>query len=671
MAGSDAIIVGEGWISEHYFSTDATKESFRANVSERRKSWDDEDNEGRETPRSRFVTARQDLERDLAVTTELLDPSAEAAAVGDGRTADDVAADVHERLLDILGFTGHGLVLDRNGPLLRVSAPGVENGPHWWCFPLARSARSRICLPRDAVTLPEPVQLAEDGEEIKSVAKLVSSLFVAEERPGFVLVLAGRWALLAERERWAEGRYLAVDLQLVCERNDTNDGGEIDRALTCLSAESIAPDAEGDHLVARRAGGVGQAHGRGLEGSPRRRASVDRDHRQRGTSTAAGYRDSIRCPASEAQPLAKQSLRFLYRILFLLYAEASPELGVLPVGAPEYDQGYSLDRLRELVQVELATPQARSGTHLYESLARAVPAGRRRPPDRRGWTTRTSGAGAGAHLQPAARRPVPAGGDRAHRRGRPGQRCLAAGADAPAAEQGDAGQGPRLHLVRRTGHQPTRCGVRGPDVVHRLLRRRRTCTRWPRAATRSKGSWVVPVDRADGIDAADFVKELDPRTGEKRPVLHPPGLVRVPAGRPGTPAVRLLLHPGGADPVHRRSGPGGTARPGRHDDRGGHPRPDGVRAGARLRCVRHRGGPPACRRSTSSAGKTELGERIDPDEYPRRLQEVKAYLALHNVYGVDLNSTAVELAEISLWLDTMVPGLSAPGSACTCAAATL
>ncbi|MBO1737040.1 hypothetical protein HJY41_15720, partial [Barnesiella sp. GGCC_0306] len=42
----------------------------------------------------------------------------------------------------------------------------------------------------------------------------------------------------------------------------------------------------------------------------------------------------------QAQPLAMQSLRFLYRILFLLYAEASPELGVLPVGAPQYDSGY-------------------------------------------------------------------------------------------------------------------------------------------------------------------------------------------------------------------------------------------------------------------------------------------------------------------------------------------
>src|SRR5699024_10406969 len=31
-----------------------------------------------------------------------------------------------------------------------------------------------------------------------------------------------------------------------------------------------------------------------------------------------------------------------------------------------------------------------------------------------------------------------------------------------------------------------------------------------------------------------------------------------------------------------------------------------------------------------------------------------------NVYGVDLNPTAVELAEVSLWLDTMAPGLKAP-----------
>ena len=49
---------------------------------------------------------------------------------------------------------------------------------------------------------------------------------------------------------------------------------------------------------------------------------------------------------------------------------------------------------------------------------------------------------------------------------------------------------------------------------------------------------------------------------------------------------------------------------------------------------------------------------------------MKAYIALHQVYGVDLNATAVEFAEISLWLATMGEGWPRRGSGCTCAAAT-
>lgn len=43
MAGSDAIIVVEDWISEHYFSTDAKSESFQSEVLKRRKAWDEVD----------------------------------------------------------------------------------------------------------------------------------------------------------------------------------------------------------------------------------------------------------------------------------------------------------------------------------------------------------------------------------------------------------------------------------------------------------------------------------------------------------------------------------------------------------------------------------------------------------------------------------------------------
>lgn len=56
----------------------------------------------------------------------------------------------------------------------------------------------------------------------------------------------------------------------------------------------------------------------------------------------------------------------------------------------------------------------------------------------------------------------------------------------------------------------------------------------------------------------------------------------------------------------------------------------------------------------------ELDRRIDPELRPVELQKAKAYIALHNAYGVDLNATAVELAEVSLWLNSMHPGMRAP-----------
>ena len=49
----------------------------------------------------------------------------------------------------------------------------------------------------------------------------------------------------------------------------------------------------------------------------------------------------------------------------------------------------------------------------------------------------------------------------------------------------------------------------------------------------------------------------------------------------------------------------------------------------------------------------ELGLSIDPSDYEDELRRVRHYIAVHNVYGVDLNPTAVELGALSLWLATM------------------
>ena len=52
----------------------------------------------------------------------------------------------------------------------------------------------------------------------------------------------------------------------------------------------------------------------------------------------------------------------------------------------------------------------------------------------------------------------------------------------------------------------------------------------------------------------------------------------------------------------------------------------------------------------------ETGQTIGHEVYAQEKQKVKAFLADNNVYGVDLNPTAVELAEVSLWLNSICPG---------------
>ena len=52
----------------------------------------------------------------------------------------------------------------------------------------------------------------------------------------------------------------------------------------------------------------------------------------------------------------------------------------------------------------------------------------------------------------------------------------------------------------------------------------------------------------------------------------------------------------------------------------------------------------------------ETGVSISHEQRQQELQKVKMLIADRNVYGIDLNPTAVELAEVSLWLNTIYQG---------------
>jgi hypothetical protein len=61
----------------------------------------------------------------------------------------------------------------------------------------------------------------------------------------------------------------------------------------------------------------------------------------------------------------------VYRLLFMFYIEARPELGYVPIGKSDiYLKGYSLESLRDLEMQPLSTPHAREGFYFDATLRR-------------------------------------------------------------------------------------------------------------------------------------------------------------------------------------------------------------------------------------------------------------------------------------------------------------
>lgn len=647
---SDALVVGENFISEHYFTTDAGTESFRARVLERRKQWDADRAAGESTVRARYTEARAGLASVFAGLAENADQE----------TLDGLYTTVRT----ILGFD-QSLRWD----ITATGGSDTEPGPvtEFRARELAGDAPFALiearCVPlEDLLSKHEKTLLREfhtEKEPIGSVAALLSDLFVKDSGPTMALVLAGPLLLVAERERWLEGRYLAVDLQLVGERSDDKRGGEVDRALTCIAADSLAPDAEGNIWWT----GV-------FDESVKHTVGVSKDLRE-------GVRLSIELIANDviarrrargldplddelAQPLAQQSLRFLYRILFLLYAEATPDLAVVPAGDPTYERGYSLDRLRELLPVDLVTPGAQAGTHFYDSLHILFEL----VDGRRPATPQPEDSADGALAEDLQFRPLRADLFRPEATELIDQEKLS----------NAALQQVLRHLLlskqvkgRDRGFiSYAELGINQLGAVYEGLMSytgffaKDTLYEVAKNGNAEKGSWVVPDSRIGGISESDFVRIVDDVTGEPRPVVHRPGtFVFRLAGRERqqsasyyTPEVLTKFTVGQA--LEELLDQDGTVTPARDILELTVCEPALGSGAFAIEAVRQLAEEYLKRRQA------ELGERIDPDTYPTELQRTKAYIALHQVYGVDLNATAVEFAEITLWLDTMGRDLDAP-----------
>lgn len=638
----DSVSNVNDYLSEHWLA-----EVFPNKLKDLAKAWKELDSQGKNTPVKGLSAISGNY---LTALGKLPDPA----------QTDYVASvtDLHRMLLSAVGFNSTETVLETfQGetpiavPLLgRVASATATDALHILQAVPAIDADALFSADAELIS---PLQLSITGaktELLGSVSKAVTQLFVSDHAPRYLLVVAGSVVLLTDAARWSEGRYLAFDVATALDRRDEKATGELAHHAGLWSADVLLPNDDGKTALdaftedsEKHAVGVSEDLREGLRISIERIANEVLDQRR-----AAGR------PVNGIPELPKdltiQSLRFLYRILFLLFAEARPELGILPVGAPEYGSGYGLDRLRQVIEVPLVAESA-NRYHLHESLNllfRLVNDGRREG----------EVDGDGLVFEPMRsdlfdpkRTPLI---DSIKIRNSVLQEVLKLLMKSK----------PSNVKGKQAGYiSYSQLGINQLGAVYEGLMSYsglialEDMVELAKDGNPGRGSWLIPSEKSGDYAPEDIVWREDRLTGRKDIVRHAKGsFVFRQSGRDRQRSASYYTPEMLTKSVVKNS------LSELIDDKTTAAQilnyticEPALGSGAFLNeAINQLAAEYLARRQD------EIGERIDPEEYSIELQKVKSYLALHRAYGVDLNATAVELAEVSLWLNVMHRGLQAP-----------
>nr|WSU76877.1 hypothetical protein OG499_29760 [Streptomyces anulatus] len=552
------------------------------------------------------------------------------------------------------------------------------------------------------------------SESYETGADLASWLFESElDEPGgahprFVLLLIGGVILLADRQSWREGRYLAVNLDAALERNDRAQQGELATIAALFSLDTLRP---GDNDQSRAIDGL-------LKSSSTNAVGVSNELRyglQRSVEVIANEvlsrmaepKNNV-APADIENPkirfareLTRESLRYLYRILFLLYAEARPELGILPADDGSYEAGYSMARLRELVErdEELVDEEAKNGFHLFQSLDVLFnkvnfghrPYGSEPDDDHPGDDEETREAKAARRSEDRGLRFEPL---RSELFEPTAIRLIGTRILDPTSDEDNDPRWLDLRLRNSALHEVLRLltmkkgkrGERGGFISYRnlginqlgavyeglmsytgIIAEEELCE-VAKGGDPEKGSWLIPSHKQDQYPDTTLIhySEDDARKGLRGVKKYDKGsFVYRLAGRDRETSASYYT-PESLTQVTVEL----TLKNRLDQERDADGNIIKTRASELLKYK-------ICEPALGSG--SFLNEAINQvaDEYLRRRQDelgipiptadaltekqkARAYIALHNAYGVDLNATGVELAEVSLWLNTMHPGMRAP-----------
>lgn len=202
---------------------------------------------------------------------------------------------------------------------------------------------------------------------------LSDAVFGADTPPRYVLLCGLDEWLLLDRYKWPNNRALRFNWADILDRKDAD---TLKACAALLHKDCLAPG-EGNSLLEsldenahKHAFGVSEDLKYALrEAIELLGNEAARQLREQAAEAKKGFfsgKDQL-----DAGDLSLECLRLVYRLLFMFYIEARPELGYVPIGKSEiYLKGYSLESLRDLEMQPLSTPHAREGFYFDATLRR-------------------------------------------------------------------------------------------------------------------------------------------------------------------------------------------------------------------------------------------------------------------------------------------------------------
>ncbi|MCF8089187.1 MAG: hypothetical protein K9K63_03280 [Desulfotignum sp.] len=286
-----------------------------------------------------------------------------------GMDLDNRHGQIQAVILPALGYTPQPLTREmREGGTLNLISEITRKGgaPLLWIM----EARDPLQEATDPLILnPHPGLVSDDvfesWQEQTLETLITREIFARDEPPRFLLVLSLDQMLLIDRFKWSRKRFLRFDLKEVFSRKETT---TLKAMAALCHQESLAP-ASGDALVDtldenahKHAFGVSEDLKYAL------RASIELLGNEAVHYLMQVRHEGVYDDRLDPDQLSLECLRYMYRLLFLFFMEARPELGFVPIKSREYQSGYSLESLRDLEMVSLTTEESRNGYYFHETL---------------------------------------------------------------------------------------------------------------------------------------------------------------------------------------------------------------------------------------------------------------------------------------------------------------